>query len=262
MSEPESKIPKGIIPGTRKRTVVLTEPFWEKQRYEPAKALAAWQVYRDLEPAERSHKKVVEELAKVGQFTGVATVRRWARVWKWQVRLDAYLLKQDREKHAAREKFRDERFQAHTDQALAMQQIGSAKMNQRLEEIALIQKQADERGEVAQLNITDRDAVAFSKEGIMLERLAMGEATARIVTETPQMEAERKLRIAVTDIQTDIDQRQINQPDESADSYTAWLTERLGWAAEDYEVDYRELAGVFLGGSTTIPAQDAPDENN
>lgn len=63
---------------------------WDRGPNESAKAYAAFRVYLELGPVERSIAKVVEHRAKTGQGKSRSPVSGWSSKFRWQARAEAF----------------------------------------------------------------------------------------------------------------------------------------------------------------------------
>lgn len=69
---------------------------WARQPSEGAKPFAAFQVYRDQPPMERSVRRLAETIGRSRAIVG-----RWSSRWSWVTRVTAWDAEQDRLLHAA-----------------------------------------------------------------------------------------------------------------------------------------------------------------
>jgi hypothetical protein len=60
-------------------------PDWDRRAGEPARAYAAFRIYRDLPPAQRTIATVAEQVKG-----SVRSANRWAVDWRWRQRADAW----------------------------------------------------------------------------------------------------------------------------------------------------------------------------
>ena len=105
---------------------------WEKRSEETAKSFAAFCIYRDLPPFERSLPKVVEQLREDGMTTTLRWVGEWSRKYDWVKRAeawDAYLDQQT-------EQQRIEAWRKSTEQLERLADAFIAKTAQRLIDIS------------------------------------------------------------------------------------------------------------------------------
>ncbi len=66
-------------------------PPWEQQPDESGRAFEAFRAYRDLDPGDRSYRKVAEQLRKSPSLIG-----RWSSQHRWVERAEAWDREQDR----------------------------------------------------------------------------------------------------------------------------------------------------------------------
>lgn len=69
----------------------VTDTPWERHADEPAKAFAAFQMYRDMPVMERSLRRLAAQLERATSRIGA-----WSTKWSWQLRVDAWDREQDR----------------------------------------------------------------------------------------------------------------------------------------------------------------------
>lgn len=69
---------------------------WEQQHGEPDAAYAAFQVYRDLSPDQRSQAAAISEAASRGLRLKPQVVRNWSARWRWAERMRAWNVELDR----------------------------------------------------------------------------------------------------------------------------------------------------------------------
>jgi len=135
-------------------------PPWERQPGEPPRAYAAFCIYRDLPPAERSVRAVAERLGIKGAAKGQVPghMLRWSTRWRWVERARAWDAELDRQAREARVLAVKEMQARHAAQARKLQE----KALKRLEGMDL-----SEMGPM--------DVLRFIIEAAKLERLALGE---------------------------------------------------------------------------------------
>lgn len=131
-------------------------PPWERQSGESEKAFAAFMKYRDEPTKTRSIAKCCTDI--YGQGTSRVRVwQRWSVIWRWKVRVSAWISEQDR---LARE--------AQIAELKAMNrrhvQIGTALQTKAIERLQHLA--ADMLG--------PQDLLRFMTEGVRLERVARG----------------------------------------------------------------------------------------
>lgn len=125
--------------------------LWERQPGEPAKAFAAFRLYRDTPAHERSLEKVARERSTY--------VTRWSGRWNWVVRAAAWDTEQDRA--------------ARTAQLAEIEE-----MNRRHIQIAMgmVSKAAQRLNALNPNELTPSELRQFFTDAVKLERLARGEA--------------------------------------------------------------------------------------
>lgn len=250
------KFPKGLRKKGVKREVVLQEPFWEKQPYESARALEKWQYYRSLAPKDRSMTNVAAHFGLTPQ-----AIRNVANQWKWAVRIEAYDVMKDREVLELERKDRKEAFERWRSGAQALQEIGNAKLQELIDEIAAQRKvlESDPAAKVS-IDLTPDQAKAFTEAGIKLERLILDESTENVMHNTPAMKRELRLRDAVQDIEADLSDYQISHPEMTEEEREAFIMERIDWIEDDniYQIDRESLIAALLG----IRPTEAPELSN
>ena len=137
--------------------------LWERREKETSKAFAAFVVYRDQDPLERSIKQAARDVGKSEQqFT------RWSNRHDWVVRAGAY------------DDFVDgRRVEKNVDllDAMAIRQAEAAK---RLQEIAILSL-ARLQGDMIvnpNLRLKDGNIMQFLTQGAAMERIARGDPAA------------------------------------------------------------------------------------
>lgn len=155
---------------------------WDKQTVlrETDKAFAAFCVYRDMEPHERTYiaaetlfRQSIGERAPDVEATG--GFRAWAKKYRWKERVDAFDTYTERKRLAIQERRKARAMERHADQAAEIQEALMAplkKYRERLLEI-LDGKRKDELDE-----LTD------------VELIALGKATAGVVMNAAKEERE------------------------------------------------------------------------
>lgn len=135
---------------------------WERQPGEPARAYAAFCIYRDLPPSERSLRAVADRLygvkpdAKRRRVPG--QIHQWSTRWRWVERAAAWDDEQDRRAREAQLRAVREMRERHIREAMALQQ----KALQRLQSMDLSE-------------LSPADTLRFIVEAAKLERLSRGE---------------------------------------------------------------------------------------
>jgi hypothetical protein len=200
-------------PQGKKKTLVLTEPYWEKQYMETAKQFAAFVMYRDTPALEREMIEIARRLKKHHQV-----IYKWANMNKWRVRAGAYDLKIDRDLRAIAEKSKRERFEMQMELAQGLAMVGGAAVQQKLSAI----KAREENPDIP-FEMTDKDAERWIDSGMKWMRVLDNLPTGHMVIETPEMMKERLLREAVADV------TELYRLDPKIS-----LEDRIKWAVEDY----------------------------
>lgn len=139
---------------------------WELQPKETKDAFEAWQIYRDLPPADRTLARVSKELEKSADLVG-----RWSSANQWVERsraYDGYLDRQRIEAHVAAIKDMQKR---HTEMAMALQGAGALALNK----IIQAEKAVDKDGKPMPLKLKPGEVRDIIELGTKLERLNRGE---------------------------------------------------------------------------------------
>jgi hypothetical protein len=147
----------------------LTDPPWNRQKGESAKAYRGFAIYRDLDPLERSY----ETASKIYgcrrlQFS------EWAKRFRWAERIDRWDQHCERLAVAAQENSIKEMNARHAGLAVSMLK----KVLQRLV--------GDDVEDVRAINpslLSPADCARLSEVATRIERLARGSETDRIATE-------------------------------------------------------------------------------
>lgn len=126
---------------------------WERQPGESGPAYAAFELYRDLGPNERSLVKVARQLGK-----SVTLMERWSTRWSWKERVAAWDAEITRQKIAAQVKAAREMAERHAKVGLSLQKRGLELLHNL------------EPGSASW-----QDAVRLISEGVKIERVARGE---------------------------------------------------------------------------------------
>jgi hypothetical protein len=144
----------------------LTDPPWNRQKGESAKAYRAFSLYRDLDVLERSYEKASTLYGcRRLQFS------EWAKKYRWAERIDQWDLHCERLAVAAQESAIVEMNQRHAGIAVEMLK----KVLQRLV--------GDDVENVQAINashLTANDCARLGEVAVKLERLARGSETERI----------------------------------------------------------------------------------
>lgn len=135
--------------------VEAIEP-WERQHRETAKAFAAFRVFRELPPEERSLGRVA---VVFGQ--SINNMERWAQMWGWHGRAAAFDRENDRIRRAAQVKAIEEMARRQAMTGVLMQSKGTKR----------IEKVTDD--DIEELSVWE--AVRLIEAGSRLERIARGE---------------------------------------------------------------------------------------
>jgi hypothetical protein len=147
---------------------------WDQVAGESAKAYAAFCLYRDLGPrrsldeaSRRYHRGSEREVQSGGrQPRASGTIRRWARLWNWSARAQAW----DQQAQRIQE----------TEQQAAIQEMAQ----RHAKEAMMLQNKAVERlRQLRPEELRARDTLAYLVEAARLERLARGEPTERVAQE-------------------------------------------------------------------------------
>jgi|GEM_PF-1232328 len=128
---------------------------WERQPAEGHRAFEAFVLYRDMEPGERSQRKVAEALGKSG-----ALVSRWSSTHRWVDRAASWDVEQDRKWRADMSRRR----RRATERHLGIAQVAQQKITQRLLDI-------DPK------KLTVAEATRLLEVAVRIERDALGEPT-------------------------------------------------------------------------------------
>ena len=137
---------------------------WERQPGEPARAYAAFTIYRDLPPAERSIRAVAERLGGHRSEKGRRSTRpleRWSTRWRWVERAAAFDAELDRRRREAMLKEARETQERHLRMARAMLTIVARRLQQ-----------------IDPAELTPKDAARWVQVAAELERLALEQPTA------------------------------------------------------------------------------------
>lgn len=225
-----TKAPAGLLADPNRlkvrKTIVLREPYWEKQFRESAKQYQAFEIGLKMEPTEREIMKIAQQLGRHPSL-----VYRWSTMNKWSVRFEAYDQKNLRERLDLYEKGKRERYEMELELAQTFAFVGGT----RAQDLYKLIK-AREQDPSIELTISDKDAAHWAEFGIKWMRLLDNLPTEHMLVETPQMMQERMLREAVADI-TELYR---------LDPRIA-LEDRIKWASEDYQLDPQELASAVHG---------------
>lgn len=93
----------------------IAEP-WDRQPGESSKAFAAFCIYRDTPPAERSVRDTTKKMGK----KNTSYINAWCTKWKWIDRARIYDSEQDKLNRALQEKERKEMTKMHIGAARSM----------------------------------------------------------------------------------------------------------------------------------------------
>jgi hypothetical protein len=147
---------------------------WDPWPGESSKAYAAFCLYRDLGPrrsldeaSRRYHRRSEREVQPGGHPPRASgTIRRWARLWNWLARAQAW----DQQAQRIQE----------TEQQAAIQEMAQ----RHAKEAMMLQNKAVERlRQLRPEELKARDTLAYLVEAARLERLARGEPTERVAQE-------------------------------------------------------------------------------
>lgn len=139
---------------------------WERQPGETDSAWAAFVVYRDDGPGERS-------LAKLGRKFGKnkENFERWSSTWDWVARVRAYdvfLDRKKREKDLAEVEAMRVR---HIDFAMTLQGAAALALNK----IVAAERAKDEKGQPLPVILSPHEVKELAELGLKVERLNRGE---------------------------------------------------------------------------------------
>lgn len=142
---------------------MIMDQIWERRPGESARAYAAFCMYRDLPPRERSLTRVAEDIAKAStKQRHVASIRRrlsdWSSKWNWVERAAAWDEERDRIARQAQIEAIKEMRERHASEAMMLQKK------------ALDRLRAMDARELA-----PNDVLRYLIEAAKLERLARGE---------------------------------------------------------------------------------------
>lgn len=131
----------------------MSEP-WERQKGETTKAFAAFVVYRNMQPLERSH-------AKTHRATGIpeSTIAKWSAKYNWVKRVEAWDNEQDRQARAAQ-----------------MEEIKSMRKNHANIASAMLVKAAQALQRIPPDEIKARDISMMVETASKLERISRGDS--------------------------------------------------------------------------------------
>jgi hypothetical protein len=151
-----------------------SEPLWERQEGESARAFEGFATYRDLGPA--------RSLAAVGQALGKtkAACEPWSSRWGWVERAAAWDDEADR---LLRERDLAERAQARRQMLAEHARVGQTLVQIGADVLAVYDVSNPESGEAAEARIaalSASDAARLVATGAKLERLARGEPNERV----------------------------------------------------------------------------------
>lgn len=138
---------------------------WERQPGEPARAYAAFCLYRDMPATERSLRAVADRLYGSGGGNPASKRRRapgqlhkWSVRWRWVERAAAWDEEQDRVAREAQIRAIQEMRDRHVREAMALQQKALERLRQMHPE-----------------ELSPKDVLAYFVEAAKLERLSRGE---------------------------------------------------------------------------------------
>lgn len=145
-------------------TAEMVPAPWERQPGEPARAFAAFCLYRDMPAHERSLRAVAERLSSKGSGRGRRSTRpleRWSTRWRWVERARAWDDEQDRIAREAQLRAVQEMRERHAREAMALQSKALERLRQ-----------------MDPAELSPRDVLWYFVEAAKLERLARGEPDA------------------------------------------------------------------------------------
>lgn len=230
----------GRLKTGKRPPLVLEEPYYVQQLGESPLWFARFVIFRDLGP-----ERTITEVAKICHLR-YSGVRDQSKEDKWDIRARAYDAERDEERRIAARKLERKRIARD----LALVDAGKGIIAAEYRELV---KQVVENRATTGLSF-DELTSAFEKL-VKLGRLLTGESTEHVIHETPAMQAEKKLRDAVHDIQLAIQERELTHPDESPEDRDRFIELRIKWGVEDYQIDNAVLTQAVLGHITTSQAE-------
>jgi hypothetical protein len=151
---------------------------WERQDNETDAAWSAFQVYRDLLPADRSYDAAYrEKYNKPPTAHAPLYLRRWAHAHNWRERAAEYDRHQD---EVIREALVTRRLQARQETADLGELLRKKAANAARMLVAVTQQAGEMNGRevwILEVKLTPSDIARLASTGVELERLALGEST-------------------------------------------------------------------------------------
>lgn len=135
---------------------------WERLEKEGAEAYEAFSIYRDM-GASRSTAKVARQLSKSKQL-----MDRWSSRHGWGLRCRSWDAELDK-------KAREERINEVLDMRRRQARLGRALQELAVRGLRNLNSQKGKKGESVDPKLTAPEVARLSRDGALLERLAMGE---------------------------------------------------------------------------------------